>query len=75
MTGPKLLVSSHFVLDCKLYADMRKSLLTSLQLDQKYVRLTRKELFTHVMSSKNCNVIEQLCKYVSACFKKREETL
>ena len=63
----------HFVLECSLYNDMRNSIVNVKRVKEKYTHLTKVDLFKYLMTSTNYDVLEELCKFVYSCFKRRGE--
>jgi len=63
----------HFVLECSLYNDMRNSLVNVKRVKEKYTNITKVDMFKYLMSSTNYDILEELCKFVYSCFKRRDE--
>jgi hypothetical protein len=63
----------HFLLQCPLYNTERVKLLTKIIVNEKdiIVEGSTLETFVNLMSSKNCETIFSLCKFIQKGFKLR----
>ena len=60
----------HFILNCKMFTDERKSILAHFKIWPP--DLTDAEKFLNIMNSKNENIIKEVAKYTYTCFRLRE---
>ena len=67
----------HFLLHCPFYNEERERLLTNIILCENRIVVTQNahEVFVNLMSTKNCEVLFSLCKFIHKGFKKREPGL
>ena len=64
----------HFMLECKLYDEERNCLLTKIKsIDSTIVTEDTKQTFIRLMSTKEEKLLFSMAKYVTKCFKKREQ--
>ena len=63
----------HFVLECSLYNDLRNTFINATLVNQKYAHMTKEDMFKYLMSSSDHDILENLCKFIYKCFRKRED--
>ena len=50
----------HLVLECSLYNDLRNTFVNATHVDQKYLHITKEDMFKYLLSSSDHDILENL---------------